>query len=209
MGLCVSVGILAGLMDVDPEGVELVREELAMVNEILRKHGLPDHEEPTSLPKLNDRSGLSGFPYSALHCLRRFYARRIDNPDQIPPPLMEGEKPAYDPVVGRITSPRHHLLWHSDCEGYYVPIDFPEVLEDDRIAGGIVGSSVRLLDELVVVAAPLKIALHQRKLNDSDAAGIVKEGKKGGPYWLERLVWLNLFEAARLSIEHRAVIHFG
>jgi hypothetical protein len=190
MGLCVSVGILAGLIDVDPEGEEHVRRELEMVNETLRKHGLPDHEEPTSLPKLNDRSGSSGFSYSALHCLRRFFARRIAHPDQIPPPLKEGEKPAYDPVTGRITSPRYHLLWHSDCEGYYVPIDFPEVLEDTRIAGGYIGSSVRLLNELMIVAAPLGIVLQNGQLNDSDAAVIIKEGKKGGPYWIERLVWL-------------------
>jgi hypothetical protein len=68
---------------------------------------------------------------------------------------------------------------------------------------------VRLLDELAAVAAPLGIVLHNGQLHDADANAIADENETGGPYWIERLVWLTLFEAARLSIEHRAAIHFG
>jgi hypothetical protein len=68
---------------------------------------------------------------------------------------------------------------------------------------------VRLLDELIHVAAPLGIVLHDRQLSDVDANVIAEEEDKGGPYWIERLVWLTLFEAARLSIEHRAAVHLG
>lgn len=225
MGLCITVGILADLRENDPEGAELVRSEFDIINEILCQHGLPNHKEPTSLPMLRDRSGVTGFPYSFLHYLRRFYARWVaetaqpfvrrlyakwlGQPVQTPLPVGDGEDPANDHVLQRIASPRHHLLWHSDCEGYYVPIDFPKVLEDQRLDGGGVGSTVRLLDELIVVAAPLGIVLHDRQLNDADANAIAEEDEKGNPYWIERLVWLNLFEAARLSIEHRAAIHFG
>jgi hypothetical protein len=225
MGLAITVGILADLLEHDPEGAELVRGDFDIINEILRQHGLPKHEEPTSLPMLRDRSGVTGFPYSFLHYLRRFYARWLDQreqpfvrrlyakwisqSDQIPPPVVEGEKPAHDPIVEKIASPRHHLLWHSDCEGYYVPIDFPKVLEDRRITGGGIGSSMRLFEELIVVAAPLGIMLHDRQFSDVDANVIAEEDDKGGPYWIERLVWLTLFESARLSIEHRAAIHFG
>ena len=225
MGLSITVGILADLLENDPEGAEFVRGDFDIINEILRQNGLPKHEEPTSLPMLGDRSGVTGFPYSFLHDLRRFYATWLDQreqpfvrrlyakwisqPDQIPPPAVEDEKPARDPILEKIASPRHHLLWHSDCEGYYVPIDFPKVLESRRLDGGSLGSSVRLLEELIVVAAPLGIMLHDRQLSDADASVIAEEGQKGGPYWIERLVWLALFEAARLSIEHRAAIHFG
>jgi hypothetical protein len=225
MGLCVTVGILADLLETDPESAELVRADFDIINTILRQHGLPDHQEPTTLPMLQDRSGVTGFPYSFLHYLRRFYARWLDQRQQpfvrrfyarwisksaqVPPPVHEGEKPALDPVLEKVASPRHHLLWHSDCEGYYVPIDFPRVLGDQRIDGSGIGSSVRLLEELVLVAAPLGIMLHNRQLSDTDANVIAEEEDKSGPYWIERLVWLTLFEAARLSIEHRAAIHFG
>ena len=37
-----------------------------------------------------------------------------------------------------------HLLCHSDCEGFYLPIDFADVIVDAknqmRIAGGLLGS---------------------------------------------------------------------
>jgi hypothetical protein len=181
MGLSITVGILADLKENDPEGATFVRRDFDIINEILRKHALPDHEEPTSLPLLRDRSGVTGFPYSYLHYLRRFYARWMAHTNQplvsrlfakwtgqasqIPAPVRECENPSHDPVLKKTASPKHHLLWHSDCEGYYLPIDFPNVLEDARIAGGGIGSSVRLLDELVVVAAPLGIDLHDRQVS--------------------------------------------
>jgi hypothetical protein len=210
MGLCITVGIFADLAENDPEAVEHLEEDFEIINDVLRRHGLPEHREPTRLPMLDDRTGVVGFPYSFLHYLRRFYARRIARPGETSPPVAEGETPAHDPVLDEVGSPRHHLLWHSDCEGYYVPIDFPEVLEGGGIAGAGIGSSVRLLDELRIIAAPLGIVLQDGKLSDADAATIAEENEStGGPYWVERLVWLALFEAARLCIEHRAAIHFG
>ena len=112
-------------------------------------------------------------------------------------------------MIEAVASPRHHLLWHSDAEGYYVPVDFPEVILDDRIAGSMVGSSVRLLEELKLIAPRLEIALVHGELSDEMASRIDQEAEKGGPYWIERLVWFSLFEAARLSIRHGAAIHFG
>ena len=109
MGLSITVGILADLLENDPEGAEFVRGDFDIINEILRQNGLPKHEEPTSLPMLRDRSGVTGFPYSFLHYLRRFYATWLDQreqpfvrrlyaewisqSDQIPPPAVEDETP--------------------------------------------------------------------------------------------------------------------
>src|SRR3569833_2181725 len=47
-----------------------------------------------------------------------------------------------------------HLIHHSDCEGYYVPVDFEQVLTDERLPGGYLGSSMRLLTETRTNAAP-------------------------------------------------------
>ena len=210
MGLSITVGILADLAMNDPEAVEELTPDFEIINRVLRLNRLPEHREPTTLPMLGDRSGVTGLPYSFLHRLRRFYARRIIRPDRLPPPVAEGESPAHDPVLDEVGSPKHHLLWHSDCEGYYLPIDFSNVLEDARLPGAGIGSSVRLLEELKLIASPLGIMLQDGTLSDSDASLIAEADEdNGGPYWIERLVWLALFEAARLSIEHHAAIHFG
>lgn len=210
MGLSITVGILADLAENDPESVEEFEQDFEIINDVLRRHGLAGHQEPTTLPMLDDRSGVTGLPYSFLHRLRRYYAHRIASPDEIPPPVAAGEKPDHAPVLEKIGSPEHHLLWHSDCEGYYVPIDFPKVLEDRHVAGAGIGSSFRLLKELTLIASPLGIVLHEGKLSDTDACLIAEADEdNGGPYWIERLVWLTLYEASRLSIQHRAAIHFG
>ena len=210
MGLNITVGILADLAENDPEAIEELMPDFEIIIRLLRLNNLPEHREPTQLPMLNDRSGASSFPYSFLHRLRRFYAKLIARPVELPEPLTENESPAHDPILDEVGSAKHHLLWHSDCEGYYIPVDFPEVLTGEGIAGAGIGSSVRLLGELTQIANPLGIALKNGKLSDTDAASIAEADEvNGGPFWIERLVWLTLYEASRLSIEHRAAIHFG
>jgi hypothetical protein len=76
MGLSVQVGLLAELVENDPEGAEWLREGFIAANKILSDHRLPFHSEPESLPRLEDRCSLNGYPYSFLHHLRRAYARR-------------------------------------------------------------------------------------------------------------------------------------
>lgn len=228
MGLAIVVGILADLAENDPESVEDVQAEFESLNAVLRAHGLPEHVEPTALPPLVSRDGECGFPYSFLHHLRRFYAHWVAQggdrgpvhrlgrlaglwgrrADWRPPPVAKGENPANDPILDRIGSPRHHLLWHSDCEGCYLPLDFPEVLQGEGIAAAGVGSSVRLREELIQIAAPLGITLHDGQLGDDQARAIADEEDDAGPFWIERKVWLALFEASRLSIAHRAAIAF-
>jgi hypothetical protein len=209
MGVCIGVGILADLAENDLESVDEERAHFDVINDVLRRHGLPEHHEPTSFPEPLRQYGPGGFPYSFLHYLRRFYARWIARRGLVPPPVREGERPADDPILEEVASPKHHLLWHSDCEGYYVPIDFPEVLEDRRLTGLWLGSSVLLREELIGIAAPLGIELHDGQLREADARAIDEESESGGPYWIERLVWLTLFHAACLSIESKSAIYLG
>jgi hypothetical protein len=68
---------------------------------------------------------------------------------------------------------------------------------------------VSLLDEITVVAVPLEIVLWDRQLTAADADAIALEDESGGSYWIKHLIWLTLFEAARVSIDHRAAIQFG
>lgn len=213
MGLAVETGLLAELISQDPESAEGLRKTFAKINKVLAENDLPPHNEPEELPALESRAGILGYPYSYLHHLRRAYAHTADDPDWVATPTPSGEDPSEDPVVEEeMDMLSSHLLCHSDCEGFYLPIDFEELIIDrgkrNRIPGGLLGSSYRLMEELVEVAPKLGIKLKKGKLSDAEAARVNKEARSDKGLWIEKTVWISLFEAARLSIEHKTAIYF-
>lgn len=213
MGLAVDVGTLADALKNDPEDAELFHEEMAVINKALEENDIPPHVEPTKLPELISRCELISYPYAFLHYLRRFYARATDDPNWVPTPVREGEDPSADKIVDKQSNLfESHLLCHSDAEGYYLPIDFEDVVVDDdeEICGGLACSSYRLMEELVSIAPKLGIELSNGELSDAAAKKINEESTtEDSPFWIEKIVWLSLFEAARLSIEHKTAIRFG
>jgi hypothetical protein len=212
MGLAISVGVLADLIENDPEGADWFREDMEQINLVLSELGLPTHVEPENLPSLNTRDTMGGFPYSFLHYLRRFYAHIKADSSRQPTPLLEGQDPVDDdPFYRQVmeTDCDSHLLCHSDAEGYYVPIDFEEVIIDERIPGEMLGSSIRLMDELAKIAPHLEIPLSNGYLSDETAELLAQEEEDSTPFWIERVVWFELYENARLSIEHKTAIQFG
>lgn len=198
--------------DGDPEGLVWLREELERLNALLRRNGLPEHHEPEVLPIIDRRGALHSFPYSYTHHLRRAvaYARRA--PEKFAQ-IDRDQEPSTDPHIDRELSVwmDSHLICHSDGEGFYVPIDFPEPLYAEAefpIAGDIVGSSQRLLAELIQAAPLLEIVLsEQGSLSDAEAAKLRDEGSH--QYGLERLVWYAFYEAASASVNYNTVISFG
>ncbi len=219
MGLSISVGNLAYFAE-DPESAEWFIEQIAQVNEVLVEQGFPPHQEPERLPSMQDRSKLHGFSYSYLHHLRRICARTIDNPDWIPMPTPRDESAADDEAIDeQMYMMNSHLLCHSDCGGFYLPIEFEEVIFDtgdgDRIPGGMLGSSYGLMKELIFIAPQLGIQLDNGHLSDAEAIKIEiaiqieEEDESQTGLWIEKIVWLSLFEAARLSIEYKTAICFG
>ena len=213
MGLAVSVGILADLVENDPEGGEWVRESLSDVNTVLNENGLPVHHEPEELPELQNQAGCDSFPYSFLHHLRRAYAHSLAHPNVLVTPLAKGKDPTKDRRLAReMDMMSSHLLCHSDCEGFYLPIDFGDILIDetgqDRIPGGLLGSSYRLMEELIHVAPALGIALEDGHLSDGEAVRINNDAETEEGLWIEKMVWICHYDAARLSIEHQTAISY-
>jgi hypothetical protein len=213
MGLSLEVGLLARVAEDDPEYARLTRDSFAVVNEVLREHGLPAHVEPEVLPDLEllNRAPLRGYPYDFLHRLRRVAAHARARPNWRATPFPESERATKDPLLVaeyERDDLRSHLLAHSDAEGYYVPIDFPEVLVDQRLPGAYLESSQRLYRELVELAPVLGIPAFQGQLPDAQIASISRLIESEGPLWIEVAVWIDLLEAARLSMEHRAAIGF-
>ena len=72
----------------------------------------------------------------------------------------------------------------------------------------MLGSSQRLLEELVFVAPALGIRLDDGRLSDEEAERIDALIDEDDGLYREYVSWLLLYESARLSIEHRTAIVF-
>jgi hypothetical protein len=213
MGLSICIGVLADLGEDDPESAEYFERGMAAANRLLEEAGHPPHVESREAPPPG-RSDLDGFPYSFIHYLRRAYAHNVAEPGWRATPLPEGADPTDDEVLqaeGETFS--SHLICHSDAEGYYVPVDFPDVLfapeGEEDLPGFMLGSSQRLLGELVAVAPALGITLLNGQLGDAEAARINQLAEQEDGLSRELIAWIALYEAARLSIAHRTAIVFS
>mgnify|MGYP001617252474 FL=1 len=213
MGLAITVGALADLHEEDPEGAQWLADSLAQANALLQKAGLPQHGEPLVLPQLQSRAALDSFPYSYLHYLRRAYAHAVQDGQWQATPLAEGENPSEDPVLEAAQDDLDsHLLCHSDCEGFYFPLVFDDVIfadEEHELLGGMLGSSYSLRAELVTVAPALGIFLLGDELSDEEAARINARVDAEDGLERELIAWLAAYEACRLSIEHKTAIVFN
>ncbi len=158
------------------------------------------------------------FGYSGLHYFHRI-AVYLDAGKDLPKP---GDKNASkdellqkiydDPLSGNATF--DHLIHHSDAEGYYLPIDFKDIVvpdEEDEIAGGWVGSSVQLLRECEIIAKVLNIPSHLDSASDELWEAADTQGK-GNTIWeqygVETFTCVCLIEACRNSIKTGAAIVF-
>jgi hypothetical protein len=217
VGLSIDYGHLESRCE-DPDGVERFLRDLGEVNAVLRAHGLPEHVEPAWLPPHEYRCALGSIAWSWLHCLRRLHALVLENgaqPDWRPDPAGEDypDPRHLDPVIDAelSRSMRSHLIVHSDCEGWYVPVDFQYVLYAEpggSLPGGILGSSQRLLGELCAIAPWLGVALGPTGGLDDAGAARLNETSQADPWYRERMAWFHAYEATRLSVELRTAVVF-
>lgn len=216
MGLAIEVGSLAFLIEEeDHESADYLRKQVQYMNAAmdLLEDDITKHQEPESLPQteLTSRADCMSFPYSFLHYLRRLYI--LVRTEQ--PITLANDDDIYagiDEAMIDELSEESHLLGHSDAEGFYLPSDFDFPFmnfdEPESIAGAIVGSSVGLQQELITMADALDISLEDTKLTDNEVAKLQADIDAENDFYIEKLVWLALFEATRLSIEHKTMIQF-
>jgi hypothetical protein len=214
MGLNMVVGVLADGEGEDDYG-DMVRADFTVIRELL------DLAEagPWDEPELEEREAESFemWGYSGLHTVRRLAVHLAENAS-LPEPL-KGRDPTDDPLLekayadlaGDPAGPFAHLIHHSDCEGYYVPVDFEQVIVDERLAGGFLGSSVRLSTEARSIAAALGLPEDLDPDSDevfeaSEAATPAGEGWQR--YGIESYVCLRLIHAAKHSMRTGAAIAF-
>src|SRR5262249_34305933 len=111
-----------------------------------------------------------------------------------------------------------HLLFHRIQTGYYVPLEFEEVICPegplfDQV-GGMIGSSVRLKGELEVLARAMELPLDQdpdsRELWDLASSHRDWKARKGWRrFGIESIACVQLHRAAQESVQSGAAIVFS
>ncbi|MHA7943960.1 hypothetical protein ACJOV8_012865 [Formosa sp. 3Alg 14/1] len=213
MGLGITSGILADFIENEPEGYEAYKAIFDNINVILEKNNLEPHQEPDVLDQAPLFSG--GFPYDFLHHLRRFAAHAWKNEYEenwVPTPFSPEEEPQGDEILEEHYSyMSSHLLTHSDTEGFYIPVQLPEVLFDTDeapVPGAMIGSSYDLLKELKTLTKPLGIILNEQD-SISNLPELNKRIHDKGDFWVETLVCATLLDAAKFSITNKTSIVFN
>lgn len=222
MGLGAEVGILADLRENDEEGYEDLLQQFTAVNEALRAEGLPAHREPDDIGDENVWFCEIG-SYETIHHLRRLAAylwagRGLPQPGAV---TSESDAALMGDCYAMLfddNSPYRaaHLIFHSDAEGFYLPVPFRDVIypEDDLgIAGGMIGSSPMLMEECQHIAAVLELPLDDGLVWKGEADWVPPEDTaQGNRVWAKypsesRTCWL-LHNACRVSIASGCAISF-
>ncbi|MQS16958.1 hypothetical protein F7Q99_33415 [Streptomyces kaniharaensis] len=214
MGLSISVGLLYDQARNDLEGLEHHRRAFARLSRALADAGI-QWQEPgmTEPPSAHTFSG--GFPYSYLIHLRRVFALVACGDPVTPAMAVDDKQYARDRrrILDEMSMLSSHLLCHSDSSGYYVPVDFGDPLFLDAEAGvaggGMVGSSHRLLAELVGIAPSIGIRLDDGGVLSDEEAGRLATFPSDDPFEPERTTWYQLYRACLASIAdgHAIVFH--
>jgi len=161
-------------------------------------------------------------PYAVFHHLWRYAANLEVNGK---PPAEPGTHPLDDPAyIQAMEKPRtrfDHLLRHSEENGYYYPIDFPEILNIvpepestgffKKVFGGSkatsmpisFGSAIRLKQELLEINEHLRVPIRDEAPSETYADGI-----HGDEWGDEKWTWVVLYFMSRKAIEHGQIMVF-
>ena len=225
VGLVICVGFAAVVDETDSEYQEYFEEQLEAINGILESYGLPAHEEPFDLEE-ERLFECEMVGYSGLHYLRRL-AAHLALKGELPPP--GDEDAAGDPVLAdyyRIFDasfargeaagmPFQHLIVHGDAEGYYLPVEFADVIIPDpssEIAGGMLGSSHALLRECRELAQELELPADLSLEDERIWQAVDNQGggeAKWERYGVESYTCLALIKACEASVETGAAVVFA
>jgi hypothetical protein len=189
VSLGVHVFALADMRTADAEGEAFLRSSFARINVALARRGLPEHHEPETATASLPPGVIMNMAYSTFPALgRRLLRRRTVSRS---PQGREGEE---DKALALLAS---HLRCHANNGGFYVPVEFAEPLyaplDEPSLPGGLVGSSQRLLAELLELAPDLGVDPDHP---EADRGKLLHEG------------WHTLHACARVSVAHGTAIWF-
>jgi hypothetical protein len=223
--LTLCVGVPSEVRESDPEYLEYFEGQVEAVNGVLDSFGLPEYREPFDIE--DERTfEFDMLGYDGLHYLRRL-AAHLALKGELPPP---GDDDAQtDPVLndyyrifdaslarGQATGmPFQHLIVHGDAEGYYLPVEFEDVIIPDaslEIAGGMLGSSHALLGECKELARQLELPEGLSPDDEAFDEAFENQGlgeAKWERYRVESYTCLGLIRACEASLETGAAVVFA
>lgn len=188
----------------------LFTQDLISINQVLQAHSLPHHIEPVATVIEGDILPWISCAYSQIHDLRYITAKFIENPTWLPDISQQKNREISQELYNKILQDKHsHFLYHSDVFGYYVPIDFETFIVDEKIRGGLVGSSNHLLKELEELAEKLNFNLGEytpdfKQLSQQRRDELENDSLKD-PKWL----LLCLYNIALASVRYGSAIYFN
>jgi hypothetical protein len=200
-----AMSIKVGVAPVEPGSS--VERDLVTINEFLIGNGLGAHHEPDVVP--DDAQWMpEELPYTFFDRLQRLQAW-VNQGRGLPDPLDDGGRARFDPAIEEeYNLLASHLVLHNSA-GYFVPVDFAEPLIIASVTGKMIGSSRRLLAELTDSAAVLGIELDGGLLTPAAIESVEQDVATNAPYGKEKLTWFAMYDAARRSVAHNAVIVHG
>jgi hypothetical protein len=240
MGLDIAVGWLASQVREEGEGeLAELTPPFDLLNEVLAEAGMAPHHEPLDVPE-DQVFEAQMWGYGGLHAIRRlaaYYALER----RLPPQLEHGVDASEDPVLAKLyrehdrrsnaerrkwlakwlspSPPKpsfQHLLWHSDCEGFYLPRVFADVVLDEATPqreglGAMVGSAASLLEECRVLADLIDLPEGIDPEDDRLWAS-ADSPSTDGPLWtcygVEAFGLARLIRGCELALRHNAVLMF-
>lgn len=213
MGLGITVGMLCDQARNDPEGFEIHRGEFDQLTQALAAEGI-EWREPEVIHTEAGHDFSGGFPYSYLAHLRRvFTLAQLGEPVTAVSRVSDEQYAAdQEKVADESTMFASHLLCHADYAGYYIPVGFEDPLflpEETGVAGaGMVGSSQRLLAELVGFAASIGVRIGEDGVLNTVEEAVAAGFADAEAFDAERYAWTALYEACLASVESGHAIVF-
>ena len=241
MGLALSVGFMQELRENDPETYEDYRGYFEHLNRALLVEGLPSHREPDEVAP-EHRISFDMFGYSGLHYLRRIAAHKTFAGVLPPPGDDQSSEDALLQRYYRETNIKwsrtparpfrrlavllrngsltthplrfDHLIDHSDCEAFYLPIHFGKVFAARLAPEGVwqqIGSSYKLLEECKELTEFLGIPDGINPESDEMWEAPDNQGKGEGwkRYGIESFTCVRLMRACEASVASGAAVVFS
>jgi hypothetical protein len=232
---------MQGLRESDREAYEVYRAIFERLDRVLTEQGLPRHQEPDEIvPEYRISFGMFG--YSGLRYLRRIAAHKqfsgtlpAPGDEKAPKDLLL--KKYYAQLDAQQLSPESrprnrgllgflrrvgqavadgkfdYLINHSDCESFYLPIDFKKVFIADlgpEMQWQQVGSAYCLLQECKVLAEFIGIPDDVDAESEALRNAIENQGNGNGwqRYGIESFTCIRLMRASQASIASGAALVF-
>lgn len=192
------------------ERLALIEKDVALIKAALAKKTKEDVPWDASHGTEEDYKCERLGNYAVLHQLRR-YAAHLDVYNKPPAASCDLEEATKDEALlklydGETGTSFPHLIDHSDCDGYYLPVSFNDPIwidkdgEDEVIS---VGSTVKLLQELRYINKHLQVDPDLTENLETLSEGLVSDDLE-----FEKWAWAVLYAMCLRSLELNLPIIF-